>query len=252
MPTFTIDLTTPVILALAVLAMVFALALTLLLRALHETDREFDLGVKPFRFGTRSRSPVVDRTTEALLATALSRLEDLEQGLNALVDAPVALLEQRGQIWLDFVCEGLAAVLEAGTHHRFRVAIWTDDEADREFLKGLAYHGFNRNDPKYEKLPRATTLAGWAIVHREEHYAPDVNSCPLFKPRTHAPTYRSMVASPLGPSSDPWAVITVDAPEVGGLDEPRLAMIRRFGILATVGSQIIRSRLTASTGTSGS
>lgn len=252
MPQYTIDLTTPVILALAVLVLALGLALTLLLRTLHTTDRELDLGLKPLRFGTRARLPVVDRTTELMLVTALSRLEDLEPGLNALVEAPDALLEQRGQNWLDYVCEGLAAVLQAGTHHRFRVAIWTHDEADREYLKGLAYHGFDRNDPKYDKLPRATTLAGWAITRGEEHYAPDVSACTLFKPRNHPPTYRSMVATPLGPPADPWAVITVDAPELDGLDEPRLALIRRFGILATVGARVVTFRSAASTGTSGS
>lgn len=243
----TIDFTVPVILALVVLVIAIAVGLSVVLIILQKTDRELDIGFKPARFGTKSRSPVVDRTTEALLATALARLEDLEQGLNALVEAPDTDLERRGQIWLDFVCEGVASVLAAGTHHRYRVAIWTDDESDPEFLKGLAYHGFDRNDPKYEKLPRSTTLAGWAVSNGREHYAPDVATCELFRPRTHRPTYKSMVASPLGPESKPWAVITVDAPELNGLDEPRLQLVRRFGVLATVGAGILRFRSTTVT-----
>jgi hypothetical protein len=248
-----VQLSVPVIMAGVIFVITVAAAVSLVLLVLHLTQRELDVGLKPLRFGTHPRTTIVDRTTEELLETALARLEDLEQGLAALVEAPEAELERRGQNWLDYVCEGLATVLAAGTHHRYRVAIWSDDEDDRDFLKGLAYHGFDRNLPKYEKLPRATTLAGWAVSHGEEHYAPDISKCTLFRRRTHPPGYKSMVATPLGPGTNPWAVITVDAPQLDGLDVPRLALVRRFGVLATVGATIVQFRSTAvTTGTSGS
>ena len=182
-------------------------------------------------------------------AAALGRLNDLEQAIVSLAEADTAELDRVTGDWLDFVCAGLATVLSAGNDAHFRVAIWTDDETDPEYVKGLAYFGFDRHDPKYEKLPRATTLAGWVIAHRQDHYAPDLKTCTLFMPRSNTPRYKSMYAAPLGSEADPWAAITVDAPALDGLSEERRALIRRFGSLASVGARIARSRMTGPAGT---
>lgn len=244
-----VELSVPLILALVALLAVGGIVLVIL----HATDRELDLGVKPFRVGTHRRSEM-DRRTEKMYLVALRRLTDLETAVASIVEADPAHVDQVMNDWLDYVCEGLATCLSAGNNAQFRVAIWTDDERDPATLKGIAWHGFNRSDPKYQALPRATTLAGWAIEHREEHYAPYLDKCVLYKPRSHPPTYKSMFVVPLGSDANPWASMTVDAPAVDGLSEERRELIRRFGSLASVGARIYlhRTARPGTTGTTGS
>lgn len=242
-----VTVTTDLLFAAALLIAVIGVVVVAVLLTLHRTDRELDVARNPFRVGTRPRREL-DRQNEKMYNVALQRLQDLEQGLAGLVEADLANLDEVGADYLDYVVEGLASVLSAGNAAHFRVAIWTDDETDPEYVKGLAWFGFDRHDPKYEKLPRATTLAGWVIAHHEDHYAPDVNACQLYRPRTSPPRYRSMYAAPLGPADDPWAAITVDAPALDGLNDERRAIIRRFGSLASVGARISRQRLSGGTG----
>lgn len=233
------------------LVLIVTICVVALLLTLHKTDRELDVGVKPIRFGTHPRK-TADRRTEKMYAAALARLNDLEQAVVSIAEADVAELERVTQDWLDYVCAGLAAVLSAGNNAHFRVAIWTDDESDRDFLKGLAYFGFDRHDPKYEKLPRATTVAGHVVANKQEHYVRDTDDDPIFNPRAHKPTYKSMVATPLGLDVNPWAVMTVDAPAKDGLSEERRQLIRRFGGLASVGARIARGRMAGPSETIGS
>jgi hypothetical protein len=242
------ELTLPVLIGLCVFALVVTACAITLLNTLHKTDREFAFTLKPFHLGTHPRR-TVDRRNEQMYAAALPRIEDLEVALVELVEADIGALERVSTDWFDFVCAGLATVLATGTDEDHRVAIWTDDESDPDFLKGLAYAGFDRNAAKYEKLPRETTVAGWVIKERQEHFVPDIDKCAIFRPRTHRPRYRCMVATPLGPDADPWAVMTVDAPKVNGLSEEQLALIRRFGSLASVGARITRKRKAPTTGT---
>jgi hypothetical protein len=234
-----------------VLVVLTMLCLVIVLLTLHRTDRELDVGLKPLRVGTRPRQ-TADRRTEKMYAAALARLNDLEQAIVSIVEADTADLDRRTQDWLDYVCAGLASVLSAGNNAQFRVAIWTDDVDDRDFLKGLAYCGFDRHNPKFEKLPRATTVAGHVVANKQEHYVRNTDEDPIYKPRAHKPTYKSMVATPLGSDEDPWAVMTVDAPSVDGLSEERRLLIRRFGGLASVGARIARGRMTGPTQTTGS
>jgi hypothetical protein len=245
------EITLPLLAGFAGLVLVVTVCLVILLAVLHVTDRELQVTLRPMFFGTTARkpAPAADRHVEKMYNAALKRLDDLEQALVSIAEADVAELERVTGDWLDFVCEGLATVLSAGNNAHFRVAIWTDDEGDRDYIKGLAYFGFNRHDVKYEKLPRGTTLAGWVIANREDHYAPDLDLCMLFRPRSSKPRYKSMYAAPLGSEGDPWAAITVDAPAPDGLSEERRALIRRFGSLASVGARVARGRMSGPTGT---
>lgn len=236
------DITVGLVLALALLLIVAVVGAAILLLVLNRTDRELDITIKPLHLGTHARHAEPDRGRELMMDAALARLQDLEQAVVSLVEATDEEIDERAERWFDYVCEGLAFVLAAGTHRRFRVAIWTDDETDHDFLRGLAYHGFDRFDPRYEKLARTESVAGWVIANKREHYVPDVQQDPIYRPRSSKPTYLSMVATPAGPESDPWAVITVDATEKNGLDEDRRALVHRFGVLATVGARIVRIR----------
>jgi hypothetical protein len=240
-----VTLTKDLLFALAFLIAVVGIVAMAMLLTLHRTDRELDITRTPLHIGTRARS-AVDRQTEKMYNAALKRLDDLEQALVSIVEADQASIEAVTGDWLDFVVQGLATVLSAGTNAHFRVAIWTDDEQDPEYVKGLAWFGFDRHDPKYEKLPRATTLAGWVIANREDHYVVDVDDDPLYRPRMNPPRYRSMYAAPLGSGDNPWAAITVDAPARDGLSEERRALIRRFGSLASVGARIADRRMATS------
>lgn len=246
------DVTPKVVAAVAVgvvmVILAFAIGMRMLLTTLHETDRELEVGIRPLRFGTRQRTLGIQ--ADLLATTALARLSDLEAALVSLVEASDTELESRGEHWFDFLCESLGAVLAVDRNYRFRIAIWTDDETDPVDLRGLAYFAFNRHDPKYEKLNRAESLAGWAVAHRTSHYAPDVSKCTLYQKRKTDPTYRSLFVVPLGPQHDPWAAMTVDAEPIDGIDEPRQALITRFGALATVGARIIAIRSSSSTRTS--
>jgi hypothetical protein len=151
-----VDLSNPLgLLALAALIVAAALGGGHLLRVLDQTNRDLDIGLRPLRFGTRSKA-LQDRSTEKMYSAALARLNDLEQAVVSLVEAKPAELEERTQHWLDFLSEGLATVLSAGNAAHFRIAIWTDDQTDPDYLRGLAYFGFDRHAADYEKLDRAT------------------------------------------------------------------------------------------------
>lgn len=243
-------LTLPLLLGIALVIVVFVLGVLALAAGLNRTERDLTITLRPLLIALTPKSQAA-RQEAKMYGLALTRLTDLEQGLVSLVEADAVELEERAEDWLDYVCEGLARVLGAGNHADFRVAIWTDDEPDREFLKGLAYCGFDRNDPKYAKLPRATTVAGWVIANRQDHYVPDTDNDPIYRPHKHRPNYRSMYACPLGTEDDPWASMTVSAPALDGLSEERRALVRRFGDLASVGARIVRVRLAATTRTVG-
>ncbi|MDQ3871126.1 MAG: GAF domain-containing protein [Chloroflexota bacterium] len=219
------------------LAAIF-LSLPVVLIVLNKTNTDIELGVKPLRLATRARRRAQDDSRDLLTSAALARLNDLEQALVALAEADADEIDEVAGNWFDLLCEDLAFVLGIGTNQRFRIAIWTDDETDPAYLRGLAYYGFDRNDPKYDKLSRLGTVAGWAVANRREHYARDVANDAIYLGRTGPARYRSMVAVPLGAPDDPWAVMTVDAEERDGLDETRRALIRRFGSLASTGAAL--------------
>lgn len=245
----TIDLTNPLgDVCLTVLVFVVGVVVIAVLHTLNRTNRELDITGKPFHIGTRERQSA-DRSTEKMYNAALARLNDLEGALVSLVEATPAELDRRTQDWLNFVCEGLGSVLSTGVA-AYRVAIWTDDNKDPDHLTGLAWFGFDRHAADYEKLERVGTVAGWAIEHRSDHYVPDLEHDPIFRPRRNrVPRYKSMFATPLGREATPWAVLTVDAPKADGLGEERRALIKRFGGLASVGARIARIRMDGATGT---
>jgi hypothetical protein len=238
----------PLLVGVALVIIVFVLGVIALAAGLNRTDRDLTITLRPLLIALTPRSKAL-RQNEKMYKAAIARLTDLEQGLAAIVDADAPDLERTVQNWLDFVCQGLEMVLSAGNNANFRIAIWTDDESDPPYLKGLAYCGFDRNDPKYAKLPRATTVAGHVVDHKNDHYVPDVSKDAVYRPRTNKPAYKSMYATPLGPDDDPWAVMTIDAPALDGLNEERRELVRRFGSLATVGATIGRRRMAGPAGT---
>ena len=113
----------------------------------------------------------------------MARLQDLEQAFVAIVRAPEVEREARLASWFAYLALNLGEVLSVGGTTRYRVSIWTDDESDAQYLRLLAQHGFDQNDPRMEQLERATTVAGWCVANRRDHYVRDITSDAIYRPR---------------------------------------------------------------------
>ena len=200
---------------------------------LDRRDLEFSVSAKPLGVGMRKRRPGSDQAKNLRYAGAILRLGDLEQALTALPGADEATLGR----WFTHLCENLGWLLALGTTTHYRVAIWSDDDSDTTILRRVALHGFDRNDARMQSLERATTVAGWVVANRRDHYVKDITNDLIYRPRRSDPAYRSMFAAPLG-DDQPWGAITIDADVVDGIQPDQQELVHRFGKLATTGASL--------------
>jgi putative methionine-R-sulfoxide reductase with GAF domain len=214
------------LLALATLV----LAICVLLIVLDLTDREFDVGMSPWRFRFPKRA---DRST-AQLAAAFERHSDIAQGMAAVIEAEPDD-EKVATDWFRLLTEGLAGALSAGSGETFRVGIWVDDDPEEKVMTFFVGHLLDV--PPHRELDREKSVAGLVARTGEECYIIDTTTDPRYDPLSRKrKAYRSVFAVPLGEAPDTWGVMTVDAAKVGAFGDLEKEIVRRFGELADIGA----------------
>jgi hypothetical protein len=227
-------LSSNVLLALALLITVTFAGQAILAVLSKELRLDITIDFRNLNFGVRQQLDP-DRARELRLTAAADRISDLTGGISAIAAATADALERTTEVWLTMVCEGAVAALACESHVTYRVAIWTDDETDRENLRRLVQHGFNRL--KTVTLPRDRTLAGEVVRTGKDHYCADVTDCAGYIPRDLQPGHKCMYAIPLGTPENPWAAMTVDADQIDALDESQRAIVQWFGEVASAGAR---------------